>query len=264
MTFNEKLLKAARSRSSWLCVGLDPEWERIDPALRGEGPRVALYEHCARLVEATKDVACAYKPNAAFFEAHGSQGFRALEELMAYIPGDVPIVLDAKRGDIGSTARAYAYAAFNRLGADAVTVAPYMGWDSVEPFVASPEHTAFVLCRTSNPGARDFQDLSTRDGPLFEAVAKKVVQWGRPNLGLVAGATYPRDLARVREIVGEDMPILVPGVGAQGADPADAMRGANAHGEMALVVSSRGIAKAPDPRKAAEDLRDALQKATRR
>lgn len=261
MTFNDKLLKAARSRDSWVCVGLDPEWERIDPALRAEGPRVALYEHCARLVEATKDVASSFKPNAAFFEAFGWQGMRALEELIAYIPGDVPVVLDAKRGDIGSTAKAYATAAFNRLGADAVTVAPYMGWDSVEPFAAFGEKCAFVLCRTSNPGARDFQDLSTGDGPLFEAVAKKVVQWGRPNLGVVAGATYPRDLARVRAIVGEEVPILIPGVGAQGASPADALKGANKDGEMALVVSSRGIARAPDPKAAAEQLRDELNRA---
>ena len=121
-----------------------------------------------------------------------------------------------------------------------------------------------MLCRTSNPGARDFQDLSTGDGPLFEAVAKKIVQWNRPNLGVVAGATYPRDLARVRQIVGETTPILSPGVGAQGASPVDALKGANKDGEMALVVSSRGLARAPDPKAAAESLRDDLNKARRK
>ena len=229
--------------------------------MRAEGPRVALYEWCARIVDATAPYACAFKPNAAFFEAAGWQGMRALEELIAYVPGDIPVILDAKRGDIGSTARAYAYACFNRLGADAVTVAPYMGWDAIEPFVAYPDRCTFVLCRTSNPGARDFQDLSTQNGPLFEAVAKQVVRWGKPNLGLVAGATYPRDLARVRQLAGDAMPILVPGVGAQGADPGDAMRGANAAGEMALVVSSRGISRAKDPAEAADALRRKLDAA---
>lgn len=271
MGFSEKLLKASRSKDSLLCVGLDPEWERIPADLQKEGAS-ALYEFCTAIVEATRDDACAYKPNAAFFEAHGAEGALALEALLKYIPRDIPIILDVKRGDIGNTARAYAKACYDVLGADAVTVSPYMGWDSVEPF-ARPGKGVFVLCRTSNPGGRDLQDLlvTQPEGapvPLYEHVARQVAAWRADHgadLGLVAGATFPAELAGVRALAGEDVPLLIPGVGAQGGSPRDAVQlGGNAAGELAVVNAGRSILYAADPRKAARELKAELNRHRRR
>ncbi|HWG89757.1 MAG TPA: orotidine-5'-phosphate decarboxylase, partial [Candidatus Thermoplasmatota archaeon] len=173
-----------------------------------------------------------------------------------------PIILDAKRGDIGNTARAYAKACFDSLSADAVTVAPYMGWDSVEPFARRKGKGVFVLCRTSNPSARDFQDLPVNGAPLYEHVATRVAAWRREHgseLGVVAGATYPAELARVRSLVGEDAPLLIPGVGTQGGSPRDAVTlGGNRRGELAVVNVGRAVANDPKPRAAAEKLRAEL------
>jgi orotidine 5'-phosphate decarboxylase subfamily 2 len=199
MTFREKLRAASSRNDSLLCVGLDPQ-----PALM---PIKDVERFCRTIIEATQDLVCLYKPQSAFFEAYGREGWDALKATIEAVPDEIPVLLDAKRGDIGSTAEAYASAGFDYFGADAMTVNPYLGADSVAPFLARPDRTAFVLCRTSNPSAPDMQDLSTtRDGqgdaqPLYMRVADLANEWNQPhgNVGLVVGATYPDELARIRE-----------------------------------------------------------------
>ncbi len=244
MGFLEKLLKAARTNESLLCVGLDP-----DPELMPAG--MGVLEFNRAIVDATSDLVCAYKPNLAFYEALGTEGLRALERTVTHIPDAIPVIGDAKRGDIGSTARAYARALFETLGFDAATVNPYLGYDSLEPFIEYRGKGVFILCRTSNAGSVDFQDLvlsgqsaGVEEGerPLFEVVALRAREWNAlGNVGLVVGATYPEELRRVRQLCPE-MPLLIPGIGAQGGDPASAVRyGVDARGEKAIISSSRQI-----------------------
>jgi orotidine-5'-phosphate decarboxylase len=203
------------------------------------------------IIDATSDLVCAYKPNLAFYEALGTTGLSALEKTVTYIPDAIPVIGDAKRGDIGSTARAYARALFETLGFDAATVNPYMGYDSLEPFIEYREKGVFILCRTSNAGSVDFQDLVLSgksagveggERPLFEVVALRAREWNAlGNVGLVVGATYPQELRRVRQLCPQ-MPLLIPGIGAQGGDPASAVRyGVDARGEKAIISSSRQI-----------------------
>lgn len=236
MNFLEKLLQAARSNRSLLCIGLDP-----DPELM---PKVDVFQFNRAIIDATSDLVCAYKPNLAFYEALGIEGLKALERTVAYIPKGIPIIGDAKRGDIGSTARAYARALFETLGFDAATVNPYLGYDSLEPFMEYKEKGVFILCRTSNVGSAHFQALTLTETsrPLFELVAQRAREWNLyGNLGLVVGATYPEELRRVRQICPE-MPLLIPGIGAQGGDLAGAVRyGVDAKGEKAIISSSRQI-----------------------
>jgi orotidine-5'-phosphate decarboxylase len=244
MGFLEKLLKAARTNESLLCIGLDP-----DPEMMPAG--MGVLEFNRAIVDATSDLVCAYKPNLAFYEALGTEGLTALEKTVTHIPDAIPVIGDAKRGDIGSTARAYARALFETLGFDAATVNPYLGYDSLEPFIEYRGKGVFVLCRTSNAGSVDFQDLvlsgkSAEGGegerPLFEVVALMAREWNAlGNVGLVVGATYPEELRRVRQLCPE-MPLLIPGIGAQGGDPASAVRyGVDARGEKAIISSSRQI-----------------------
>ncbi len=247
MSFSEKLQQAWRNNDSLVCVGLDPEPSRIPHALR-DSPD-ALFAFCRAIVDATADLVCCFKPQFAHFAAQRAEP--ALERLIAHIherhPG-VPVILDAKRGDIGSTAQYYAAEAFDRYGADAVTANPYLGRDSVQPYLDRADRGVIVLCRTSNAGARDFQDLVVADAdgagvPLYQRVAAMVARdWnGNGNCALVVGATYPRELAEVRAIVG-DMPLLVPGVGAQGGDVAAVVHnGKNSGGSGLIVSSSRAI-----------------------
>lgn len=215
------------------------------------------------VIDKTHAHVCCYKPNSAFFEALGDAGHRALSEVIRHAQRHAPVILDAKRGDIGNTAQAYATWAFDRLGADAITVAPYMGHDSVEPFARRADKGVFVLARTSNPGGDDLQLLTLEGGEkVYERVIRLTREWdAHGNIGLVAGATRPDELARVRELAGEDALLLIPGVGAQGGSAAGAMRGANARGENAIVNSSRGILYAPDPGEAARVLQDGLNRA---
>jgi orotidine-5'-phosphate decarboxylase len=267
MRFFEKLELAARKNSSLLCVGLDP-----DPALMPIDD-VAAFNRA--IIEATYNCVCAYKPNLAFYEALGAEGYAALRETLAAIPGDIPTIGDAKRGDIGNTAKAYARALFDGLGFDAVTVNPYLGGDAVEPFLEREEKAAFILCRTSNPGARDLQDLAVSgDGrqALFEVVAETAARWNtRGNVGLVVGATYPEELRRVREIC-PDMTFLVPGVGAQGGDLAAVMaNGLDAKGggliinvSRQVLYASKGSDFAQAAGEAARHLRDEIQAERRR
>ncbi len=247
MSFIGQLQRSWRTNGSLVCVGLDPEPSRIPSALRDS--QDALFAFCREIVDATADLVCCFKPQIAHFAAQRAEG--ALERLIAHIherhPG-VPVILDAKRGDIGSTAQYYAAEAFDRYGADAVTANPYLGRDSVQPYLDRADRGVVVLCRTSNPGARDLQDLVVADGggagvPLYQRVAAMVArEWnGNGNCALVVGATYPRELAEVRAIVG-DMPLLVPGVGAQGGDVAAVVHnGKNSAGAGLIISSSRAI-----------------------
>lgn len=237
VNFLDKLLQAARTNRSLLCIGLDP-----DPELM---PKLDVGQFNREIVDATSDLVCAYKPNLAFYEALGIEGLKALEKTIAYIPKAIPIIGDAKRGDVGSTARAYARALFETFGFDAATVNPYLGYDSLEPFIEYKEKGVFILCRTSNVGSADFQALSLcekGEKPLFEIVAHKAREWNTyGNVGLVVGATYPEELRRVRQLCPE-MPLLIPGIGAQGGDLANAVRyGVDEKGEKAIISSSRQI-----------------------
>ena len=234
MTFTDKLLEASRRNNSWLCIGLDPDRELM--------PVEDVLEFNKAIIEATGDLVCAYKPNLAFYEVLGPAGLSILEQTMKHVPDDIPVIADAKRGDIGNTGRAYASALFSAFGFDAATVNPYLGFDSVEPFTAYPEKGVFILCRTSNPGARDFQDLRANGLPLYEIVAHKALEWNtHENVGLVVGATYPEQLKRVRAIC-PGMLLLIPGVGAQGGDLAVAVGcGVDVRGERAIINVSRQI-----------------------
>jgi uridine monophosphate synthetase len=257
--FFQKLQDAIRRNNSLLCVGLDPRPKLI--------PDADILAFNRRIVGDTADLVCAYKPNFAFYEAQGLDGLEALRETISYIhqETDLPVILDAKRADIGSTAKAYAQAAFEVWHGDAVTVNPYLGYDSLLPFAEYGDRGIFVLCHTSNPGAAEFQEAPVGEGPLYESVAQRVVQWNvAGNLGLVVGATYPEELAAVRRVAPE-MWLLVPGIGAQGGDlKAMLSAGLRADGLGVIVNSSRGIILTPDPRSAARQLRDQINEAIAR
>jgi orotidine-5'-phosphate decarboxylase len=245
MTFYEKLRAAQATSQSWLCVGLDP-----DPALMPDLPELkgpqGLAAFCGAIVAATRDLACAYKPNLAFFLAHGSAGLRALEQTLGEIPPHIPVVLDAKIGDIGSTQRMYGKAAFGALGADAVTVSPYVGEDAVLPLLEGhPGRGVFVLARTSNPDAPRFQDHPGSGTRLFELVVEAALGWAQAypqsTVGLVVGSTHPGDLQAIRAVA-PALPFLIPGIGAQGGALEAAVRfGAAADGTGPLINVSRAV-----------------------
>jgi orotidine-5'-phosphate decarboxylase len=245
--FLEKLLAAERQSHSLLCVGLDPEPERLPDELRGLPVERGIVQFCLAIIEATAPYASVFKPNLAFFEVLGPAGLVALQEVLRAIPAHIPVIADAKRGDIGSTARNYAAAFFETYGFDAITVNPYLGYDSVAPFLAYRDRGIILLCRTSNPSARDFQDLLVQeeDGqthPLYEVVARRVQSWNEAgNCALVVGATYPQEMQAVRTLC-PDLPILVPGIGTQGGDlEAIVPLAVNERGERAMISASRSI-----------------------
>ncbi len=273
MHFMQSLQSAWQRNHSLVCIGLDPTPARFPPHLRDDAD--AVFTFCAAIVDATADLACAYKPQIAHFAALRAED--TLERLIAHIharhPG-VPVILDAKRGDIGSTAQHYASEAFDRYQADAVTVNPYLGRDSVQAFLDRADKGVIILCHTSNPGAADLQDLvvASTDGaplPLYQHLARAIARdWNaNGNCVLVTGATWPEQLKQVRALVG-DMPLLVPGVGAQGGDvQAVVHNGQTARGDGLLVSSSRAILYAGNDtgfadaaRQAAQDLRDAINR----
>ena len=269
MTFMQALKDRWSSSHSLVCVGLDPEPAKFPQRFAGDPD--AVFDFCSAIADATAEFACAFKPQVAHFAALRAEG--ALERLIAHLhathPG-IPVILDAKRGDIGSTAQQYAREAFDRFAADAVTANPYLGRDSVQPFLDRADRGVVILCRTSNPGAGDLQDLVIDGRPLYQHVAEKVARdWNaHGNAALVVGATWPEQLREVRAIVG-DMPILVPGVGAQGGDVEAVVRNAaTADGTGLLVSSSRAILYASQgddfaeaAANAARDLRDAIRRA---
>lgn len=259
--FFEKLTEVARRHDSLLCVGLDPHPAQVPARFRETANPFLAWNQ--EIIERTADLACCFKPNIAFYEAL-DDGLETLRKTLAAIPNEVPVILDAKRGDIGSTAEAYAQAIFERLGVEAVTVSPYLGEDSVRPFSRYADRGVFVLCHTSNPGAADLQTLCADGRPLYLHVAERAPRWtDHNNIGLVVGATYPQALAAVRAVAPETW-LLVPGVGAQGGDLEAAVRaGRRADGLGVIIHVSRGIAQADDPRAAAEALRNAINVARR-
>jgi orotidine-5'-phosphate decarboxylase len=257
--FITQLARAWESHDSLVCVGLDPEIERFPRHVADQASPI--FQFNKAIIDATADLVCAYKPQFAHYAAYEAED--QLERTIEYIhrayPG-VPVILDSKRGDVGNTAERYAIEAFERYGADAVTVNPYLGSDALEPFLKYEDKGVIILCRTSNPGARDLQDLEIGGRKLYHVVAELAARrWNsRGNCLLVVGATYPRELAEVREIVG-DMPFLVPGVGAQGGDVEQAVRsGQTASGAGLVVSSSRGVLYASS----GEDFASAARAAT--
>lgn len=242
MRFLDKLALAIESRSSLLCLGLDPDPDRL-PADLPRTPEGVLAFNRA-IIDATADLVCAFKPNLAFYEAMGPDGLRCLAETVKAIPTDLPIIGDGKRGDVGNTARLYATSLFERYGFDAVTISPYLGSDAIEPFTAYVDRGVFILCRTSNPGARDIQNLLVSEGgvtcALYEYVAWRAHSWNQHgNVGLVVGATAPDELRQIREIA-PDLPLLIPGIGAQGGDLGAAVAAHRAEAP-AIVSASRSI-----------------------
>jgi orotidine-5'-phosphate decarboxylase len=274
MQFLDRLTAAQQRNASLLCVGLDPEPARLPIPWRGDAGRI--FDFCARIVDATKDLVCAFKPQIAYFAAHRAE--EQLERLMAHarrVAPDVPLILDAKRGDIGTTAEQYAREAFVRYQADAVTLSPYMGFDSIEPYLRHDGRGLFLLCRTSNAGGADLQALRLASGAmLYEQVATLAAgPWSRgaagARLGLVVGATVPGEIARVRELAPR-LPLLIPGVGAQGGDAQAAVRGGWRADAPIVVNSSRAVLYAGDgadfanaARQAALATRDLLAAAQR-
>lgn len=259
MAFIEMLKARWRGAGTLLCVGLDPDPARFPKSLRSSDSPV--FEFCKAIVDATADFVCAFKPQIAYFASAGAES--ELQRLIAYIrqahPA-VPVILDAKRGDMASTAQHYAREVFERYNAHAVTLSPYLGFDSIEPYLSYAERGAFLLCRTSNAGGDDLQMLRVDGEVLYQRVARLANTWNRTGqLGLVVGATYPNELARVREIVG-DMPLLVPGIGAQGGDvQASVSAGQTADGAGMVINSSRAILYAS----LGNDFADAAQRAAR-
>lgn len=261
-TFFSFLERRVDDCSSLLCIGLDPHAEDLHAPTAA-----AAVDFCLNLIEKTALYAAAFKPNAAFFEALGADGWRGLQQVIEAIRAQsnrlgsrIPVILDAKRGDIASTAEAYASSAFGNLGADGITLSPYLGRDSIEPFLKNQEKGVFLLCKTSNPGSGDLQDLVLANGNLlYEQVAKLAQAWNTGNnIGLVVGATFPETLSRARKAA-PDLWFLVPGIGAQGGDLEAALgAGLRRDGKGMLINVSRAVARASDPRKAAVELRDQI------
>ncbi len=267
MKFIETLKARWSAADSLLCVGLDPDPARFpEPLLHSQDP---IYEFCRSIVDATAEYVCAFKPQIAYFASAGAE--HALQRLIAYVRQthpSIPVILDAKRGDMASTAQHYAREVFERYNAHAVTLSPYLGFDSIEPYLAYADRGAFLLCRTSNPGGDDLQMLQIEGERLYERVAWLANEWNRGGqLGLVVGATYPNELARVRELVGA-MPLLVPGIGAQGGNVEASVRaGQTSDGAGIVVNSSRAIIHASQgddfvaaARRAAQKTRDEINR----
>lgn len=254
MNFTDKLLNASRKNKSLLCIGLDPYPELM--------PGVGILEFNKAIIDATCDLVCAYKPNLAFYEALGIEGLTILEKTLEHISADIPVIGDAKRSDIANSAKAYAKALFSVWGFDAATVNPYLGFDSVEPFTSYHDKGVFLLCRTSNPGAADFQDLSYVTGlTLYEAVAHEAKEWNvHDNIGLVVGATYPEKLRNIRSIC-PDMCLLIPGIGAQEGNLSLAVNyGVDAQGEKAIIAISRQVLYASQQKDFAQAARSMAEK----
>ena len=240
MSFKAKLRASEDANGSLLCLGLDPEPDLLPPGIDRSPAGIARF--VSAIVESVGDAVSSYKLNLAFYERWGREAGWLLDQALAALPKERPVILDAKRGDVGSTAQAYAHALFEAWGADAVTVHPYLGYDSLAPFLAHKEKEVFIVCRTSNPGATEFQHLRSDGEALYRHVARAAVRWDRhDNVGLVVGATAPAELRDVRQIAGDRL-LLVPGIGAQGADLAAAVRAAlREDGRGAIIPISRGI-----------------------
>lgn len=240
MKFVDKLLKVQRRNRSLLCVGLDTDPAKLPRHLGSSKNAVLKFNR--EIIEATSDLVCAYKLNLAFYEALGEKGWRVLRETLAVIPKAIVTIGDGKRGDIGNTAERYARALYDELGFDSATVNPYLGYDSVEPFIQNDQHCAFVLALTSNKGSNDFQRLIMHERPLYEKVVQTTLTWNtKQNIGLVVGATHPAELKPIRDLA-PTMPILIPGIGSQGGDLEAAVRfGCDRNGLLAIINASRSV-----------------------
>lgn len=240
MNFTEKLIETQKKKDSLLCIGLDSDPRLLPASVAAVSNPVLMFNRL--IIEATSDLVCAYKFNLAFYEALGERGWGTLRKTLQLVPKDTIKIGDGKRGDIGNTAKKYATALLEDIGFDAVTVNPYMGFDSIEPFFENPDKGVFILALTSNPGSRDFQRLKVGSTRLFERIAGNAKKWNtKKNLGLVVGATHPREIKRIREIAPE-LPFLIPGIGAQGGDLASSIRyGCLKNGYGAVVNVGRGI-----------------------
>ena len=267
------LIDAQWQQKKFLCVGLDPGYEKIPESARAGNVRDTFLSFNKAIVDATNDIVCAYKPNPAFYEAQGVDGWQALSDTIDYIhvvAPDIPVILDAKRGDIGNTNVDYAKMAFDALKADAITVQPYQGGEALDPFFERVDKMIFVLVRTSNNGAGEFQDLLVNGTPLYQVVSERVAEkWNaRGNCGVVVGTTYPKEIQEVRAITG-DLPMLMPGVGAQGGDlEASVHAGLDSRGagiiinaSRTVIFTSRGKDFATAARARAQELHAAIQKA---
>lgn len=258
MAFKDKLLEAQDTNDSWLCVGLDPVMTRLPAVVRASSSPLLTFARA--IVEATADLVCAYKPNLGFWLAEGAAGLEALQHLIGEIPNHVPVILDGKFNDVGHTAAAYAQAAFDTLGVDAVTANPYLGMDTLRPLLQTEEHGVFLLARTSNPSAPDLQDLEVEGQTMYQTIAQLAAGWDselRGTCGLVVGATYPQELGIIRKTA-PGLPFLIPGIGAQGGD----LRQAVIHGPTETAIgptinSSRGIIYASSDADFAEAAREA-------
>ncbi|MBA3874833.1 MAG: orotidine-5'-phosphate decarboxylase, partial [Anaerolineae bacterium] len=254
-SFFAQLEARSQAINSLLCIGLDPNPKDFTSA-------EAVRDFCFRLIDATSDVACAFKPNSGFFEAWGAAGYQALKDVIAHVPTGIPVVLDAKRGDIDSTAKGYAQSAFEVLGASAITLSPYLGSDAIQPFLTNAEKGVFLLCKTSNPAAGELQNLIVDGHYLYEVVAQKAQSWGSADqIGFVIGATDTEAMHKVR-VVAPNAWFLVPGIGAQGGDlEAVVDSGLRSDGLGLLLSASRSIAQSADPHAEAVRLRDAINAA---
>ncbi len=259
MNVTEKLKKVQEDQKSYICLGLDLDPKKIPSEYNGS--LKSIFDFANRIIDATSDLVCAYKPNMAFFESLGTEGFSLLKLIIERVPDNIPVILDGKRNDIGNTASHYARSAFEILGVSWVTINPYMGYDSIRPFLEYKDSGVFILCLTSNSGAKDFQMLKVDGKPIYQIVAEKVDFWNKEaNCGLVVGATQPDELLAVRSIA-KDMPILIPGVGAQGGSLEMAVKNGTANFTKPAVINvSRSVLYASNGPDFAQRARAELQK----
>jgi orotidine-5'-phosphate decarboxylase len=268
MNFREKLLDIVDENNSLLCIGLDIDKEKM-PNFIFEESKYPFFKFNKSIIDHTKDLVCAYKLNMAFYEVMGKKGINLLEKTINYIPKNIIKIIDGKRNDIGNSARKYAQFMFDELNADSTTINPYLGIDGITPFLEYKDRCSFILCRTSNPSAIDFQDLTISKKPLYQLIANKIKEWNSyDNCGAVVGATYPNELKIIRSIIGENIPLLIPGIGTQGGDIKLTVKyGTNKNNNYAIINSSRGIIFAgfdekflEKSRKKAQFLRDEINK----
>jgi orotidine-5'-phosphate decarboxylase len=257
MNWKEKLLNISSENNSLVCIGLDIDNQKM-PTFLFESNKEPYLTFNKNIIDSTKDIVCAYKLNMAFYESLGIQGINVLQKTIDYIPKKIVIILDGKRNDIGNTASKYAKTVFETFQADATTINPYLGKDGITPFLSYKDKCSFILCRTSNPSAGDFQDILSPSVPLYEIVAKKIKEWNtNQNCGAVVGATYPKELKKIRTILGEEIPLLIPGIGSQGGDVKQTIQyGTNSKGEMAIINSSRAVIYAADNQDFADKSRE--------
>lgn len=257
MNFLQQLDNISKKNNSFLCIGLDVDLEKIPNRFLSSSDSISNFNKM--IVDATKNFVCAYKPNSAFYEMYGIYGLKSLLKTIEYIPNTIPVILDSKRGDISHSSSAYAKSIFEVFKADATTVNPLMGHDSIKPFTDYKDKGVFLLCLTSNPGSLDFQKKSTGNKKLYEEIAEKAVKWNQHgNIGLVAGATNPKELKKIREIAG-NIPILIPGVGAQKGELGSSVKfGTSKNKDRFLINASRSIIYSSNPARSAKLLRDQI------